>query len=92
MDLGLLENSARAAVSELIEASGLKEGQILVVGCSTSEITGYKIGTLSSMDAANAVCGIAPVLREKDIPCRAVLRTPEPGAGGRAGSGRKIRA
>ena len=68
MDLGLLENSARAAVGELIEASGLKEGQILVVGCSTSEITGHKIGTLSNMDAANAVyAGIAPVLREKGI-------------------------
>ena len=31
---------AAAAVSELIEIAGLKAGDLLVVGCSSSEITG----------------------------------------------------
>lgn len=39
---------------EIIEISGLKKGQILVVGCSTSEICGSKIGTNSNLDVAKA--------------------------------------
>lgn len=36
------------AAKEIIEIAGLKSGQILIVGCSTSEISGEKIGTDSS--------------------------------------------
>lgn len=42
------------AIDELIEAAGLKAGQILVVGCSSSEIVGSKIGKGSSFEAAKA--------------------------------------
>ena len=41
-----------AAVTELIEKAALKAGQILVVGCSTSEVVGAKIGTDSSPETA----------------------------------------
>lgn len=59
---------AAAAVSELIEISGLKKGDLLVVGCSSSEMTGGVIGHNSSLEAAKeAYAGIAPVLREKGI-------------------------
>ena len=59
---------AEAAVRELIEAAGPKAGNLLVVGCSSSEIVGARIGKGSSMEAAQAVyAGIAPVLREKGI-------------------------
>ena len=34
------------AAKEIIEIAGLKSGQILIVGCSTSEISGEKIATL----------------------------------------------
>jgi len=47
--------SARAITDELIEAAELKTGDILVVGCSTSEIIGEKIGGASVPDVANAV-------------------------------------
>jgi uncharacterized protein (TIGR01440 family) len=68
VDTGLIVNQAKTAVSELIEVSKLKEGQILVVGCSTSEINGYKIGTVSNMEIASAVySGIAPILKEHRI-------------------------
>ena len=59
---------ARQAVSELIEIAELCEGDLLVIGCSSSEIAGGKIGKNSSLDAAKAVFdGIYPVLREKGI-------------------------
>ena len=59
---------AAAAVSKLIEIAGLKAGDLLVVGCSSSEITGGVIGHNSSLEAAQAVyAGIAPVLKEKGI-------------------------
>lgn len=47
-----LREQAYNAAAEIIETAGLKKGQILVVGCSTSEILGAKIGTDSSPDTA----------------------------------------
>ena len=59
---------AKNAVQELVEISGLKAGQILVVGCSTSEVVGGTIGKNSVYEAAKAVFdGIYPILREKGI-------------------------
>lgn len=63
-----LKEQAYAAATEIIETAGLKSGQILVVGCSTSEILGQKIGTYSSPDAAAAVfAGIYAAAQEKGI-------------------------
>ncbi|MEW8976952.1 MAG: TIGR01440 family protein [Symbiobacterium sp.] len=45
----------RAAVDELLSAAGLSPGQVLVVGCSTSEILGKRIGTAGSEAVAEAV-------------------------------------
>ena len=42
----------KAAVSELCETAKLKEGSIVIVGCSTSEVTGCRIGSNSSPDVA----------------------------------------
>lgn len=53
---------------EIIETAKLKQGNILVVGCSTSEIVGDKIGTNSSPEAAKAVFdGIYVAVREKGV-------------------------
>ncbi len=41
--------------TEIIEKAKLNKGDILVVGCSTSEITGNKIGTNSSIEVAEVV-------------------------------------
>ena len=46
---------ARAAFCELCEKSGVKSGATVVVGCSTSEIVGSKIGTDSNPDVAKIV-------------------------------------
>ena len=53
---------ARQAVLELLEVANLKSGDIFVVGCSSSEMVGQRIGKGSSLEAAQA----------------AVLRTPQP--------------
>ena len=43
------------ATTELVEKAKLKKGDIVVVGCSTSEVLGSKIGTDSSPDVAKTV-------------------------------------
>ncbi len=49
-------DQAVAAIEELLEsADTLKAGDILIIGCSTSEIMGKRIGTGSSEEAAKAV-------------------------------------
>ena len=44
-----------AAISELCDKAKLKAGNIVVVGCSTSEVIGSKIGTNSSPEVAAEV-------------------------------------
>ena len=50
-----LFKQATAVMKELGEKAKLKAGDIVVVGCSTSEIIGSKIGTNSSPDVAGVV-------------------------------------
>ena len=50
-----LYDQATAVISELGEKAKLKAGSTVVVGCSTSEIIGSKIGTNSSPDVAGVV-------------------------------------
>lgn len=45
----------KAAVSELCEKAKLKAGNIVVVGCSTSEVLGSKIGTNSNPQTASEI-------------------------------------
>lgn len=45
----------QAVTEELIEKAALKAGQILVVGCSTSEVLGSKIGTNSNPNTAKDI-------------------------------------
>ena len=66
--LSQISETAECAIRELIEASDLKAGQLLVVGCSTSEIIGKQIGQASVPAVAKAlVDGILPILNEKGI-------------------------
>lgn len=53
--LELIKKNAKEAAEELLAKAGLQKGDILVVGCSTSEVTGNTIGTESSIEAAKAV-------------------------------------
>ena len=63
-----LRRQAAAAAEELCAEAGLSAGDIMVIGCSTSEICGEKIGTASVPEAAEAVFeGIRSVLSAKGI-------------------------
>lgn len=59
---------AALAAKELCEKAGLKAGQLVVVGCSTSEICGSRIGSDSRPEVAQAVFdAIYGVLSERGI-------------------------
>ena len=63
-----IKKQAETAVRELIEVSGIGEGDLLVIGCSSSEIVGEHIGKGSSLEAAQAVYeAVAPILKKKGI-------------------------
>ena len=67
-DLDSIRAQSRQAAQELLAAAHLAPGSLLVVGCSSSEITGGAIGKASSPETAQAVFqGIYPLLRENDI-------------------------
>ena len=68
MNTELIKQQAKIAVSELLSVAGLHKGDILVVGCSSSEIVGETIGHGSSIEAAEAVFeAIYPILKEQGI-------------------------
>ena len=59
---------AEQAIKELLAVAKLRSGDLLVIGCSSSEIVGQRIGKGSSMEAAEAVWeGIVPILSEQGI-------------------------
>lgn len=63
-----IREQARTAVCELLDAAKLQPGDILVVGCSSSEVLGRQIGSSSSMEAADAILeGILPIARERGV-------------------------
>ena len=45
----------KATIRELVEKASVKPGNIVVVGCSTSEVLGAKIGTNSNPDTAKQI-------------------------------------
>lgn len=63
-----IKEQAAAAAEQLCEAAGIRAGQIVVIGCSTSEVIGHKIGTYSSPDTAKELFdGIYGVLKPRGI-------------------------
>lgn len=55
-------------MQELLEAARLQPGQLLVIGCSSSEMVGQRIGKGSSMQAAQAAwAGFAPLLEQSGV-------------------------
>lgn len=63
-----LTQQAEQAVTELLTVAKLGRGDLLVVGCSSSEMVGQRIGKGSSLEAARAAFdGIYPILQERGI-------------------------
>lgn len=63
-----ITKQARLVTEQIIHVSQIQKGQILVVGCSTSEVCGDRIGTNSNYEVAQAIFkGIYEVAKEKEI-------------------------
>jgi len=55
VDLAAIERQVREVVEEVAGLAALTAGQILVVGCSTSEVIGKQIGKAGSQEVAAAL-------------------------------------
>lgn len=63
-----ITKETNAVFTQLIDAAKLTEGSVVVLGCSTSEVGGDRIGTHSSMEIAAAVYdGFFDLLKERKI-------------------------
>jgi len=63
----ITEQAAEAA-KILVEAANPKAGEICVIGCSTSEVMGARIGSASNADVAAAIMdGVLPVLTDAGV-------------------------
>ena len=49
------EQEAAECARQLAEAAHLRRGQIVVVGCSTSEVVGHQVGSWSTPEVAQAI-------------------------------------
>ncbi len=50
-----VEREAALAAQQLAEAAHLHRGQLVVVGCSTSEVVGHRVGSWSTPEVADAI-------------------------------------
>lgn len=67
-ELEMLKQQARQAAKELCAAAKLHAGQLVVIGCSSSEVSGSKIGSDSRPKVADAIfSGLYEVFSEKGI-------------------------
>lgn len=63
-----IKRQTEAAMNELLELADLRPGSLVVVGCSSSEIMGARIGKGSTPEAAEAVYSvIAEVLAKNGL-------------------------
>ena len=68
MEFGEITSSVHKALSELLSIAELKPENILVVGCSTSEVLGKKIGSASNLEVAKAIMeGIEPLVEKSGL-------------------------
>lgn len=59
-----VKRQTKEATASLLQVARLKPGEILVLGCSTSEVLGYRIGSASNVGIAQAILeGIEEALK-----------------------------
>jgi len=68
VDLNRITSVCAQLTREICSAAGLRSGDLFVVGCSSSEVLGERIGTSTSVETAKAIYwGIAPELARRGI-------------------------
>ena len=66
--LEIIESKMREAAEELCTAAKLRAGDIVVIGCSTSEVLGHAVGSFSSPEVAEVLYrALASVFDAKGI-------------------------
>lgn len=67
-NLEQIKEQSRQAAAELCETAKLKAGDLFVIGCSSSEVLGERIGTATNVDVAEAIhAGIMQELEKRGI-------------------------
>lgn len=67
-DLASLTSDCANALEGLLTAAKLRPRDIVVIGCSTSEVTGQRIGSASSSEVAEAImAGLLPVIHGNQL-------------------------
>ena len=59
MDFSDITKQAATAAEILLDAAKPTPGEICVIGCSTSEVMGARIGSASNADAAAAIMDLS---------------------------------
>src|SRR6056297_329445 len=68
MNIEKIVKDSKKAVAELLDIINLRQRDIFVLGGSTSEITGNKIGTASNPELGEKIINsILPIIKEKDL-------------------------
>lgn len=63
-----IKTESKKLIEEFLTKVSLKKGDILVLGCSTSEVIGSKIGSNSNLKVAQDIfAGIYPILKKHGI-------------------------
>ncbi|SNX55112.1 TIGR01440 family protein [Thermoanaerobacterium sp. RBIITD] len=60
MDMEEISRETKTVVDELLDIANIKKGGLFVLGGSTSEVVGKKVGTSGSLDIAKAI--VDPIL------------------------------
>jgi uncharacterized protein YwlG (UPF0340 family) len=53
--LQAIRTDAAAAATQLVVAAKLHRGQIVVIGCSSSEVVGHQVGSWSTPEVGQAI-------------------------------------
>ncbi|MFD6438320.1 TIGR01440 family protein [Peribacillus sp. NPDC060186] len=64
-ELEIWKNQFQILLHEFQEEAALKEKQLLVIGCSTSEVIGKRIGTDGTIDVAGMIFAVVEDFQEK---------------------------
>lgn len=68
MDLNKLKDQSKQVLRELILKSKVNSGNIVIIGCSTSEVIGEEIGTCSNIGVAKSLFdGFIEVVNENGL-------------------------
>ena len=68
VELQTIKEQVALVANRLLEVANLREGDVFVLGCSSSEICGGQIGKASSAEVGQTVIeALLPILKEKGL-------------------------